>query len=69
MTTPFVAFLDADVTAPPEWIEPLLAHFADPTVGAVAPRVRGEQGSPLDLGNDEQPVGVLLQRRQVQYVH
>ena len=52
VTTPFVAFLDADVTAPPEWIEPLLAHFADPTVGAVAPRVRGEQGSPLDLGNE-----------------
>ncbi|MEM8619696.1 MAG: glycosyltransferase [Actinomycetota bacterium] len=52
VTTPFIAFLDADVTAPHEWIEPLLAHFADPTVGAVAPRVCGEPGSPLDLGTE-----------------
>lgn len=50
--TPLVAFLDADVDAPdPNWIEGLLWHFDDPHVGAVAPRVCGEIGSPLDLGD------------------
>ena len=29
----FVAFLDADEVAPPEWLERLLAPFADPAVG------------------------------------
>ncbi len=29
----FVAFLDADEVAPPEWLERLLAPFADPLVG------------------------------------
>lgn len=35
-------FIDADVRLPgafPEWCEPLLAHFVDPALGAVAPRV------------------------------
>lgn len=57
-----VVFVDADVLPPPQWLEPLLAHFVDPSVGAVAPRVRGrrvsdsvldryeEHRSPLDLG-------------------
>jgi cellulose synthase/poly-beta-1,6-N-acetylglucosamine synthase-like glycosyltransferase len=31
----FVAFLDADEVAPPEWLERLLAPFADATVGFV----------------------------------
>ncbi|MEO1056701.1 MAG: glycosyltransferase [Actinomycetota bacterium] len=52
--TPFIAFIDrdvsADVSAPHGWIERLLPHFDDPAVGLVAPRVRGESGSPLDLG-------------------
>ncbi|MFI8952053.1 mycofactocin biosynthesis glycosyltransferase MftF [Streptomyces sp. NPDC053750] len=59
--TRFVAFLDADVVPEEGWLEPLLAHFADPTVAAVAPRVRSVPGttaleryeqdrSPLDLG-------------------
>ncbi len=30
VTTPFVAFLDADVQVEGEWLAPLLAHFADP---------------------------------------
>ena len=62
---PIVAFVDADVEAPPGWLESLLAHFDDPCVGAVAPRVRSTGGvfssyeaerSPLDLGPDPAPV-------------
>ena len=62
---PVVAFVDADVAAPPGWLEPLLAHLDDPTVGAVAPRVRSTGGvfaayeavrSPLDLGPLPAPV-------------
>jgi mycofactocin glycosyltransferase len=50
--TPLVAFLDADVATPdPEWAHRLLWHFDDPRVGLVAPRVLGEPGSPLDLGD------------------
>ena len=50
--SPLVAFLDADVATPdPDWLERLLWHFDDPQVGLVAPRVHGERGSPLDLGD------------------
>ncbi len=68
-TTDLVAFVDADVTVPSGWLDPLVAHFADPAVGAVAPRVRGRPGghstidryerhrSPLDLG--PQPARVV----------
>lgn len=52
--TALVAFLDADVTVADshaDWIEPLLWHFDDPRVALVAPRVAGEVGSPLDLGD------------------
>jgi mycofactocin system glycosyltransferase len=38
-TRPFIALLDSDVVAPDGWLVPLLRHFADPKVGAVAPRV------------------------------
>ncbi|GAA1158795.1 mycofactocin system glycosyltransferase [Kitasatospora gansuensis] len=65
--TELVAFLDADVTPEPGWLEPLLRHFEDPDVVAVAPRVRSTPGrsllaryeqtrSPLDLG----PVGGVV---------
>ena len=37
--TPFVVFLDSDVVPEPGWLEPLLAHLADPAVGLVAPRI------------------------------
>ncbi|HUO47975.1 MAG TPA: mycofactocin biosynthesis glycosyltransferase MftF [Acidimicrobiales bacterium] len=71
---PLIAFVDADIavdedgvqgsgTRQPGWLEPLLAHFDDPDVGAVAPRVACSQGtapawlaayeevrSPLDMG-------------------
>ncbi len=51
--TPLVAFVDADVSLPgSDWLSALLWHFDDPAVGLVAPRVRGESGSPLDLGGE-----------------
>ncbi|WP_067693764.1 mycofactocin biosynthesis glycosyltransferase MftF [Nocardia jejuensis] len=37
--TDLVAFLDSDCVPGPEWLERLAEHFADPMVGAVAPRV------------------------------
>jgi mycofactocin system glycosyltransferase len=37
--TEFIAFLDSDCVAAAGWIESLSAHFADPLVGAVAPRI------------------------------
>jgi mycofactocin system glycosyltransferase len=39
-----VAFVDADVELDDGWLEPLLAHFADPLVSAVAPRVVASPG-------------------------
>jgi mycofactocin system glycosyltransferase len=66
VTTPLVAFLDADVdTADQHWIAGLLWHFDDPGVGAVAPRVCGEIRSPLDLG--DQPARIRAGTR-VSYV-
>jgi mycofactocin glycosyltransferase len=61
VTTPLVAFVDADVDLTDGWLDPLLAHFDDERVALVAPRVRApdradaiaryERGhSPLDLG-------------------
>jgi mycofactocin system glycosyltransferase len=62
-TAPFIAFLDSDCVPEDGWLAELLPHFADPLVGAVAPRVVGlaERGagwlaryedvrSPLDRG-------------------
>ena len=64
--TPLVAFLDADVSTPDSaWLARLLWHFDDPRVGLVAPRVQGETGSPLDLG--DQPARVRAGTR-VSYV-
>jgi mycofactocin system glycosyltransferase len=37
--TAVVAFVDSDCEPPEGWLEPLLAHFEDPLVAAVAPRV------------------------------
>lgn len=67
--TPFVAFVDSDVELVPGWAEPLLGHFADARVGAVAPRVlalAAETGaigryerrhSALDMGPQDARVG------------
>lgn len=61
-TAPFVAFIDADALAAPDWITRLRPVFDDPHVGAVGPRVvpdlRGtgtielyeETRSELDMG-------------------
>lgn len=60
--TALIAFVDADVDLPIDqltsahggaaarWWAPLLAHFDDPGVGLVAPRVLGDAASSLDLG-------------------
>jgi mycofactocin glycosyltransferase len=71
--TDLMAFVDSDCTVPGAWLDDLIWHFADPEVGAVAPRVRpapaptgtdrhvvhrfGRAHSPLDLGPDEGEVG------------
>jgi len=63
--TPLVAFIDSDCVPRPGWLTELLPHFADPAVGAVAPRIvahepgRGwlaryeEARSALDMGPTE----------------
>jgi mycofactocin system glycosyltransferase len=43
--TPLVAFLDSDCVAEPRWLEPLIAHFDDPLVALVGPRVVPLEGS------------------------
>ena len=37
--TELVAFLDSDCVPAPGWLDRLLPHFADPALGAVAPRI------------------------------
>jgi mycofactocin glycosyltransferase len=55
-----VAFVDSDCVAPPDWVDRLVGHFADPLVAAVAPRIVplgvSTIGSPLDLGDRPGPV-------------
>ena len=62
VTTPLVAFVDADVELSDGWLVALLPHFDDDRVGLVAPRVRSRLAdsglaryerarSPLDLGD------------------
>ncbi|HVT64763.1 MAG TPA: mycofactocin biosynthesis glycosyltransferase MftF [Mycobacteriales bacterium] len=72
ISTDLIAFVDSDCRVPADWLERLAGHFADPAVGAVAPRVvpvrrdastryRHRCGL-LDLGPDEarvQPLGVV----------
>ncbi len=68
--TELVAFVDSDCMVGPRWLEGLTWLFADPCVGAVAPRVQpaptgttgtvaryGAARSPLDLGGREGRVG------------
>ncbi|MFE0419487.1 mycofactocin biosynthesis glycosyltransferase MftF [Streptomyces tendae] len=65
--TELVAFLDADVVPDAHWLDPLLRHFGNPEVVAVAPRVLSATGtsllaryeqvrSSLDLGGLAAPV-------------
>ena len=76
VSTGLVAFVDSDCEAGPEWITSLAAHFADPLVAAVAPRVRpitgpGSAGrylaarAPLDMGPQE---GRVLPLTRLSYV-
>jgi mycofactocin glycosyltransferase len=60
--TDLVAFVDSDTVPEQGWLEALTRHFADPSVGAVAPRIRplangtslleryAAVRSPLDMG-------------------
>ena len=76
--TPVVAFLDSDVVPRADWLEVLLAHFADPAVGIVAPRIAALEcdsrsviaryeaaRSSLDLGPD---AALVSPRGRVSYV-
>ncbi len=69
-STPLVAFVDSDCVPGPGWIARLSAHFADPLVAAVAPRVRPMTGpnavgrylaarAPVDMGAREARVAPL----------
>lgn len=78
-TTELVAFVDSECEPDAAWLEPLLAHFGDPEVVAVAPRVAArpvgtlgrlvaayEAGhSPLDMGPAE---AIVRPRSRVAYV-
>jgi mycofactocin glycosyltransferase len=76
VTTSLVAFLDSDCVAGPEWITTLAAHFADPLVAAVAPRICPstrpsaagrylKARAPLDMGAQE---GRVLPLTRLSYV-
>ncbi len=79
VTTALVAFLDSDCAPEPGWLATTAAHFADPLVGAVAPRVRpeavrrrataldryAEARSPLDMGGRE---GAVVPGGRIPYV-
>ena len=79
ISTELVAFLDSDCVPMAGWLHPVVAHFADPLVGAVAPRVRPAPlsgrprildrylatRSPLDMGDREARV---IPGRRVSYV-
>ena len=41
VTTPFVAFVDSDVTLAPDDVERMLRHFGDPALAVVGPRIAG----------------------------
>lgn len=46
----FVAFLDADETAPPQWLEQLLGPFADRSVGFTGGPTPGAPGTTRTIG-------------------
>ena len=48
--TPLAAFLDSDCVPAPGWLSPLLPHFADPAVAAVAPRIVPHAPAPVPAG-------------------
>jgi len=46
VSTPLVAFVDSDCEPTADWLSPLLGHFDDPMVAAVAPRIVPSSASP-----------------------
>jgi mycofactocin system glycosyltransferase len=48
--TELVAFVDSDCEVDPGWLDALVAHFGDPALGAVAPRVRPSAPLPAPAG-------------------
>ena len=75
---PLVAFVDSDCEPSPGWLRPLLGHFDDPLVAAVAPRIVAAPSgtdtptarylamrSSLDLGPDE---GIVRRGSRLTYV-
>jgi mycofactocin glycosyltransferase len=79
--TELVAFVDSDCSVTAGWLAPLITHFDDPSIAAVAPRIRpaptttrgrmstaerySDHRSPLDLGSEPSEVGP---ERLVRYV-
>lgn len=59
-TGEIILLIDDDAVAPPDWVERHLAHYSDPTVGAVGgPAVnRDAEGRPFPI-HDAQPVGIV----------
>lgn len=51
--TELVAFLDSDCVPRPGWLDGLLPHFADPAVGAVAPRIAAHEAGTTWLARYE----------------
>ena len=66
--TPLVAFVDSDCVPGPGWLNPLLGHFDDPLVGAVAPRVipAATTRPPNDTLHDYEAVRSSLDRGPVE---
>ncbi len=59
-----VAFVDSDCVVAPGWLTALVAHFADPVVGAVAPRIRSLRPQPEGAdGRKESVVAAYSARR------
>lgn len=59
VTAPLVLFVDDDIDLPddPDWLAPLLSHFDDPAVVAVAPRIVARPGQPGRLARFEAQAG------------
>lgn len=52
-TTEFVVFIDSDAVPVPGWLETLSAHFADPLLALIAPRIVGLGAPSSALGRYE----------------
>jgi mycofactocin glycosyltransferase len=60
--TPLVAFVDSDCVPEAGWLEPLLGHFNDPIVAAVAPRIAPMPATPPTLLSRYEAVRSSLDR-------